>query len=588
MAEQAYHLKQLTVLPLPFSAIKVTPGHSQKVSASNLHRVLTYVGSMIAHALASRQCHGNVRLQLPVKHSLGWCAIDCMQVVLWVPPAAGGQELPDRHNILALRTLSNLQTFRLTGPILISRADIQSLTASWQSLKKLFLSVSLLDGTKGFEGFKGLEVLLLKPWKSSCSRMAGQAGLGGPEEGQVAIAQGITVYEQDLPEGLRELHGQDLVFKYDRSEQLPGGQGVTSGAQNPSRRRGITSLEVRYSLDSLDLQPLQLPQAGLLQGLRCLEIQHPHITGQQLAAVMAVCSSSLTRLSINTADICNQLRGALTAVPYQCTAVSDPVAATCSNNCSKTQSSNTNSGVSSRGSSSSRQTSALASSCCYAAATLGAGTFAALVAAAPISTAVGVPPTGMTVAGIAVTACFAAAAASALAGTLGLLPLTKFKSSMNQPWGVRDMIFSPVSRVAAASLCGGLLNMGCWSSHSAGSPLSSMGIGLNGGEGLAVLRYCTQLEELHLVIGDKVLGPTSRAAISNLPKLRKLTVAVASNWPATAARDLGAWVPGLRQLESVGLGNEGPEAGEVLQGLVERVSRGLPACQVSMLKPCAA
>jgi hypothetical protein len=121
-------------------------------------------------------------------------------------------------------------------------------------------------------------------------------------------------------------------------------------------------------------------------------------------------------------------------------------------------------------------------------------------------------------------------------------------------------------------------------SRGSGTGLSSMGAALNKGSGLAVLGQCSQLEELSIVIGDGGLGPRVREAISALPQLKKLKVCVAADAPATAVRDLAAWLGGMRQLQWVGVGLEGPGAADALPGLMDKLVCSLPACQVHMLK----
>jgi hypothetical protein len=117
-----------------------------------------------------------------------------------------------------------------------------------------------------------------------------------------------------------------------------------------------------------------------------------------------------------------------------------------------------------------------------------------------------------------------------------------------------------------------------------GTGLSSMGAALSKGSGLVVLSQCSQLEELSLVIGDRGLGPRVRDTIAALPQLKKLKVCVAADAPTTAVRDLGVWLGGMRQLQWVGVGLEGPGAADALPILVNRLVCSLPACQVHMLK----
>jgi hypothetical protein len=111
-----------------------------------------------------------------------------------------------------------------------------------------------------------------------------------------------------------------------------------------------------------------------------------------------------------------------------------------------------------------------------------------------------------------------------------------------------------------------------------------MGLALSKGSGLAVLGQCSQLEELSIVIGDRALGPRVREAIAALPQLKKLQVCVAADAPAAAVRDLGMWLVGMRQLQWLGVGLEGPGAADALPSLMDRLVSSLPACQVHMLK----
>lgn len=525
-----------------------------------------------------------------------------LQVAVWNPPGAGGQLLTGSANILALSALVNLRSLNLSGPITICQEDIQTLAASWTNLSSLSMSVTLLDGTQGFAGFHKLEVLQLRPWTGSCSRRAGQAGLGDVDEGPLLTGQGLTVNEQDLPEALRELHGRELVFNTQSWLQPPGPgtrMDVDISESLSSGRALLRVLRLKYSPDVPWQQPPQLPVGQMLCGLQRLEIQHPYVTGRQLAAVLTESSNSLTHLTLNVADNLSQLSRQLTVVPCTCAAASSNARPECS-----AASSNAACSSSSTAASGSRKSAFINSFYATAAAAGAAAAAAAAATGAPVGFAAtaGVATAGATASALARSnslclpksnsvraASTAAGCGSSHTSMLESLKTSSVGMSLHSVGSftlqsMGSFTLQSVSSASLASLFGDALGVGGRSSHSGSSGLSSLGSGLNEGQGLAVLGSCTKLEELSMTVGDRLLNPRTRAVIAALPNLRKLTLAVATDCPSSAARDLGVWVCGMRHLKSVSLGLEGPGAVGVLQGLVDRVSVGLPACQVSMLK----
>lgn len=544
-----------------------------------------------------------------------------LQASLWSPPQAGGAVLPAR-GIVALQALRNLNLLALSGPVAIQQEDVQSLSMAWKELRSLDLHVSLPQGTQGFAGFRQLQVLRLKPWTSHCTFTTNDEWPGS-DEALSCSHRGIQVCEDDLPQGLRELDGQDLVFSPAFSDRQ-----TSEGARLPpldSRSRGARCLRVlklRYSLDTLDLNPpLVVPGQAMLglQGLQQLEIQHPHITSHQLAALTAECSSTLTYLSINTADAVSQLRKPLTALPFSCaqqaagsgglfsssSADSNGLVPSCLLDGGKAGNANTGS--------CSRTSDANVHS--FYSNTAAAAAAAAVVAAGPVAAAAGLPVAGITVASLAATAAAAAAGAAvtALARSNFLSPQGHTspeqagcnsgshsrRSGLAQRFrNVWQSITAPYLPSVEAAFVAGIFNNVCFvndefhrgahrMSHTSFTGLSCMGSGLCEGQGLAVLAQCIALQELSVVVGDRALGHKFRAAVASLPQLHRLSAAIASDHPSTAAKALGQLIGNValaQQLQSVALGMESPGASEDLQDLLEWVSAALPACQVSMLK----
>ncbi|WIA38566.1 hypothetical protein OEZ86_001880 [Tetradesmus obliquus] len=326
-------------------------------------------------------------------------ALTALQLSLYSPPAAAAQGLPGGPNLLSLSALVNLQTLSLSGPVLVPAEQVQVFAAAWGRLRKLSLRVTLQGGSRGFAGFKVLEVLRVKPWCGGGSRPVGDAGLGGEEEGPLLSGVGGIA-----------------------------AAGATAGALSRSN------------------------------------------------------SASFGRMAFG--NISNTAGSSGGAAPYA-----------------------TNS---SANASSSR--------------------------------------------GFSLT-------------SMGSIPTLQSMGS-----------------ASLANMITDALGVGGSGSRGSGTGLSSMGSALNKGSGLAVLGPCSQLEELSIVIGDRGLGPRAREAIAALPQLRKLKVCVAADAPAAAVRDLGGWLAGLRQLQWVGVGLEGPGAADALPGLLDRLTCSLPACQVHMLK----
>uniref|UniRef100_A0A383WGS2 F-box domain-containing protein n=1 Tax=Tetradesmus obliquus TaxID=3088 RepID=A0A383WGS2_TETOB len=571
-------------------------------------------------------------------------ALTALQLSLYSPPAAAAQGLPGGPNLLSLSALVNLQTLSLSGPVLVPAEQVQVFAAAWGRLRKLSLRVTLQGGSRGFAGFKVLEVLRVKPWCGGGSRPVGDAGLGGEEEGPLLSGVGgVTAVEADLPATLRELDGWQLNFAAPAAA-APAAAGESSSLLLPSMpslepqdsftaaaaaaTRGLKSLRMHFSPDTPSYDPPQLPSQQLMQGLTSLDMQHPLLTSEQLAAAVAASCSSLKRLSLNAADTVSQFRRPVTVVP--CPAAAAGSAGNCSSEGNSSGSSSSSQGNSSRrasnagagdnklmsqgsfsfgGSSSGSGTSRSAFSFLSGA----AAAAAAAAAAGPMAVAAGMPMSGMAMATMAATAGIAAAGATAGALSrsnsasfgrmaFGNISNTAGSSGGAAPYATNSSANASSSRgfnltsmgsiptlqsMGSASLANMItdaLGVGGSGSRGSGTGLSSMGSALNKGSGLAVLGQCSQLEELSIVIGDRGLGPRAREAIAALPQLKQLKVCVAADAPAAAVRDLGGWLAGMRQLQWVGVGLEGPGAADALPGLLDRLTCSLPACQVHMLK----
>jgi hypothetical protein len=112
------------------------------------------------------------------------------------------------------------------------------------------------------------------------------------------------------------------------------------------------------------------------------------------------------------------------------------------------------------------------------------------------------------------------------------------------------------------------------------SEYSSAGVAL--GDGLQLLGQFGGLERLSLEIGDKqLLAPKAKRAIAGLTGLRELSLAVATDTPAAAAKELAGWLSRmvqLRQLQVVMVGPGGCSTAQ--QGLLQQLQMALPACEV--------
>ncbi|KAF6262897.1 hypothetical protein COO60DRAFT_1673566 [Scenedesmus sp. NREL 46B-D3] len=553
-----------------------------------------------------------------------------LQLSLYNPPAS--QSLPGGVNLLSLSALVGLQTLSLSGPILIAAEQVQVLGAACVKLRH-----------PGFAGFKVLEVLRVKPWCGSASRPVGDAGLGGDEEGPLLSGLGgVTAVEADLPATLRELDGWQLNFAAPAVTAAAAAAAAGSSVLLPlssmpslepqgslaaAELRGLKSLKMHFSPDTPNCELPQLPTQLLMQGLTSLDMQHPSLTSEQLTAAVTATCGSLKRLSINAADTVSQFRRPVIVVP--CPAAASMSAAACSSSSSRSSSSgNSSQGSTQRRSNAGdklmRQSSASCTSSGGSTTSRSAFSFfsgaaaaaAAVAAAGPMAAVAGMPISGMAFATMAATAGIAGATAGAVSrsnsASFGRLSFCSIgntasssgggasftssssnnnnnsSSSSSRGFTLTSMGSIPtlhsMGSASLADMISDALGVGGSGCRGSGTGLSSMGAALNKGLGLAVLGQCSRLEELSVVIGDRGLGPRVREAIAALPQLRKLRVCVAADVPAAAVRDLGAWLGGLRQLQWIGVGLEGPGAADALPGLMDRLVCSLPACQVHVLK----
>jgi hypothetical protein len=116
------------------------------------------------------------------------------------------------------------------------------------------------------------------------------------------------------------------------------------------------------------------------------------------------------------------------------------------------------------------------------------------------------------------------------------------------------------------------------------SEYSSAGAAL--GDGLQLLGQLEGLQRLSLEIGDKqLLAGKAKRAISGLARLKELSLAVATDTPAAAAKELAGWLcrmVQLRQLQVVMVGPGG--CGTAQQGLLQQLQAALPACEVRAMR----
>lgn len=528
-----------------------------------------------------------------------------LQLSLWTPPAAaGGQDLPGGANILSLVALTGLQALSLSGPVMLTRNDVQVLAAAWQGLTALSLSVTLLDGTQGFVGFKALTSLRLEPWCVLSDARVGAAVLASEEAGvQQGGGNGLLVCEHDLPAGLQELEGRELTFlpstpdaqMHEQELIVPPLQlhGLSTRPSSTSCKKGLKTLRLWYSPDGASGRAPQLPGWQLLQGVTQLELQHPVLTGQQLAAALAACGGSLRQLSINAAGVTSEFSRALNAM-------------------AASPGSSSSLGSLGRSSHRRRRSSSIGAGkytgthCANSAMSIFSG------AAAPMAAAAGVPASGVAVAAVAATAGIATAGATA--GALSRRNSTSFRvapsgsrsnSSASMFEGLRNssvgLSLQSMGSYTLNSIGSfGLQSMGSASlanlfsdalaglsrpGASSSSGPSSMGLGLGEGLGLAVLAQCTALEELSITVGDRVLG-RAWGGIVSLPRLTKLSVVIASDAPGSVEQDMVPWLSSMKGLTWLGLGLSGPGAGNALALMVERLHGALPACQIYMLHGC--
>lgn len=103
----------------------------------------------------------------------------------------------------------------------------------------------------------------------------------------------------------------------------------------------------------------------------------------------------------------------------------------------------------------------------------------------------------------------------------------------------------------------------------------------------AALASCTRLEEIDLTAGERALGGArGRGAITQLPALRRLRLAISSDVPtALATRELAPWLSSMRQLETLDVGLEGPGAQDAAAALSTRLAAALPGTEVALLRP---